>query len=185
MKVRTGKGGPCGFGTNAMWEMVLHYDFMRRAVLAGLIIGLISPLVGIFLVVRRLSLIADALAHVTLSGVAAGLLLQKHVPWLQSLNPLHVGAMFSVGGAMFVEQLRRLYRTYQELAIPVVLSGGVGLGVVLISAADGFNVDVAGYLFGSILAVGEGELGWIVVGGGPGVGRDFPVPQGAFCPVLR
>lgn len=163
MKVHTGKGGPCGFGTNAMWEMVLHYDFMRRAVLAGLIIGLISPLVGIFLVVRRLSLIADALAHVTLSGVAAGLLLQKHVPWLQSLNPLHVGAMFSVGGAMFVEQLRRLYRTYQELAIPVVLSGGVGLGVVLISAADGFNVDVAGYLFGSILAVGEGELGWIVV----------------------
>src|SRR5690606_20473018 len=163
LKVHTGKGGPCGFGTNAMWEMVLHYDFMRRAVLAGLIIGLISPLVGIFLVVRRLSLIADALAHVTLSGVAAGLLLQKHVPWLQSLNPLHVGAMFSVGGAMFVEQLRWLYRTYQELAIPVVLSGGVGLGVVLISAADGFNVDVAGYLFGSILAVGEGELGWIVV----------------------
>lgn len=150
-------------GTNEMWEMILNYDFMRRAVLAGLIIGLISPLVGIFLVVRRLSLIADALAHVTLSGVAAGLLLQKHVPWFQQVNPLHVGMVFSVGGAMFVEQLRRLYRTYQELAIPVVLSGGIGLGVVLISAADGFNVDVAGYLFGSILAVGEDELWWMII----------------------
>ncbi|MBO2533577.1 MAG: metal ABC transporter permease [Planifilum fulgidum] len=144
-----------------MWEMILSYDFMRRAVLAGLMIGLISPLVGIFLVVRRLSLIADALAHVTLSGVAAGLLLQKHVSVFQHVNPLHVGMVFSVGGAMFVEQLRRLYRTYQELAIPVVLSGGIALGVVLISAADGFNVDVAGYLFGSILAVGEDELRWI------------------------
>jgi zinc transport system permease protein len=144
-----------------MLEMILKYDFMQRAMLAGLIIGLISPLVGIFLVVRRLSLIADALAHVTLSGVAAGLLLQKHVAWFQQVNPLHVGMAFSVGGAMFVERLRRLYRTYQELAIPVVLSGGIGLGVVLISAADGFNVDVAGYLFGSILAVGEEELKWI------------------------
>lgn len=151
------------FSANEMWEMVLYYDFMRRAVLAGLIIGLISPLVGIYLVVRRLSLIADALAHVTLSGVAAGLLLQKHVPWFQQVNPLHVGMLFSVGGAMFVERLRGLYRTYQELAIPVVLSGGIGLGVVLISAADGFNVDVAGYLFGSILAVGKDELWWMVI----------------------
>jgi len=73
----------------------------------------------------------------------------------------------------------------EELAIPVVLSGGVGLGVVLISAADGFNVDVAGYLFGSILAVGEGELGWIVVVAALVLAVIFPVPQGAFCPVLR
>ncbi|MFC4077201.1 metal ABC transporter permease [Salinithrix halophila] len=147
-----------------MIDLILHYGFMQRALVAGLVIGLISPVVGVFLVVRRLSLIADALAHVTLSGVAAGLLLQKHAAFA-SINPLYMGMGFSLTASVFVEQLRRLYRSYQELAIPVILSGGIGLGVVLISAADGFNVDVAGYLFGSILAVGKSEIGAIVGAG--------------------
>lgn len=145
--------------------MILQYEFMQRAVIAGVIIGLISPVVGVFLVVRRLSLLADALAHVTLSGVAAGLLLHKSFPALQTVNPLYFGMGFSLTASVFVEQLRRLYRSYQELAIPIILSGGIGLGVVLISAGDGFNVDVAGYLFGSILAVSSAELQAIFVVG--------------------
>ncbi|OYD06314.1 metal ABC transporter permease [Paludifilum halophilum] len=145
--------------------MIAQYEFMQRALIAGVVIGVIAPVVGVFLVVRRLSLIADALAHVTLSGVAAGLLLQKHVPFFQGVNPLYTGMGFSLTASIFVEHLRRLYRSYQELAIPVILAGGIGLGVVLISAADGFNVDVAGYLFGSILAVGASEIRWIVTVG--------------------
>lgn len=141
-----------------MLELLFQYDWMRNALYAGVIIGLISPLVGVYLVVRRLSLIADALSHVTLSGVAAGLLLNKEVAWFQGVNPLYIGMLFSLAGSLFVEKVRRLYRSYQELAIPILLSGGVGLGVVLISAADGFNVDIAGYLFGNILAVGKDEL---------------------------
>ncbi|SFS38079.1 metal ABC transporter permease [Marininema halotolerans] len=148
-----------------MVEILLHYGFMQRALIAGVIIGLISPIVGVFLVVRRLSLIADALAHVTLSGVAAGLLLQKYVAAFAMVSPLYMGMAFSMVASVFVEQLRRLYRSYQELAIPVILSGGIGLGVVLISAANGFNVDVAGYLFGSILAVGKSEI-LAIVGAG-------------------
>ncbi|TCW39397.1 metal ABC transporter permease [Laceyella sacchari] len=141
-----------------MFDLLIQYEWMRNALYAGVIIGFISPLVGVYLVVRRLSLIADALAHVTLSGVAAGLLLQKEIAWFQGVNPLYTGMFFSLAGSMFVEKVRSLYRSYQELAIPILLSGGIGLGVVLISAADGFNVDIAGYLFGSILAVDEGEL---------------------------
>lgn len=146
-------------------EVMWQYEFMRHALLAGVIVGLISPLVGVFLVVRRLSLIADALSHVTLSGVAAGLLLQREISWLQSFNPLYMGTAFSVAGALFVEQLRRLYRSYQELAIPIILSGGIGLGVVLISAGEGFNVNVMGYLFGSIIAVNDNDVKWVVVVG--------------------
>ncbi|BCU80240.1 zinc ABC transporter permease [Polycladomyces abyssicola] len=148
-----------------MMEVMWQYEFMRHALLAGVIVGLISPLVGVFLVVRRLSLIADALSHVTLSGVAAGLLLQREISWLQSFNPLYMGTAFSVAGALFVEQLRRLYRSYQELAIPIILSGGIGLGVVLISAGEGFNVNVMGYLFGSIIAVNDNDVKWVVVVG--------------------
>lgn len=141
-----------------MFEILFRYDWMQNALYAGMIVGLISPLVGVYLVVRRLSLIAEALSHVTLSGVAAGLLLQKELPLFQSVNPLYTGMGFAVMGSMFVERIGRLYRSYQELAIPIILSGGIGLGVVLISAADGFNVDIAGYLFGNILAVGKEEL---------------------------
>jgi zinc transport system permease protein len=148
-----------------MMEVMWQYEFMRHALLAGVIVGLISPLVGVFLVVRRLSLIADALSHVTLSGVAAGLLLQREISWFQSFNPLYMGTAFSVAGALFVEQLRRLYRSYQELAIPIILSGGIGLGVVLISAGEGFNVNVMGYLFGSIIAVNDNDVKWVVVVG--------------------
>src|SRR5690606_20696144 len=75
------------------------------------------------------------------------------------------GMMFSLTASVFVERLRQWYRSYQELAIPVILSGGIGLGVVLISAADGFSVDVAGYLFGSILAVSPSEIGAIIGAG--------------------
>jgi zinc transport system permease protein len=144
-----------------MLEVMLKYDWMQNALIAGIVIGFISPVVGIHLVVRRLSLIAEALSHVTLSGVAAGLLLKKEIAGLASFNPLWSGMAFSVAGSLFVERIRKLYRSYQELAIPIMLSGGIGLGVVLISAADGFNVDIAGYLFGSILAVGDEELGLI------------------------
>lgn len=147
-----------------MFETILEYEFMQRALLAGITIGVISPIVGVFLVVRRLSLIADALSHVTLSGVAAGLLLQKEFPALQ-INPIYTGMGFAVTGSLFIEQLRRLYRSYQELAIPIILSGGIGLGVVLISAADGFNVDIAGYLFGNILAVTQEDLYTILITG--------------------
>lgn len=145
-------------GTYKLIQDFMQYEFLQYALYAGLLIGLISPLIGVYLVVRRLSLIADALSHVTLSGVAAGLFLQKKLNLFTEINPIYVGMGFSVIGSVFVEQLRRLYRSYSEIAIPIIMSGGVGLGVVLISAADGFNVDIAGYLFGNILAVRVDEL---------------------------
>ncbi|WP_044641457.1 metal ABC transporter permease [Risungbinella massiliensis] len=144
-------------------EDLTKYEFLQNALLAGVLIGLVAPLIGVYLVVRRLSLIADALSHVGLSGVAAGLLLQKEVSALASLSPIYTGMGFSVVGALFVERIRKLYQSYQELAIPILLSTGTGLGVVLISVADGFNVDIAGYLFGNILAVRTEEIQLIAV----------------------
>jgi len=148
-----------------MLELIFRYEFMQNALLAGIIIGVICPAIGVFLVVRRLSLMADALSHITLSGIAAGLLLQKNVPLLQGINPMYVGMIFSVAGSLLVEQLRKAYRFYQELAIPIILSAGIGLGVVLISIANGFNVDLFSYLFGSVIAVNRTDLWTIIVVG--------------------
>lgn len=145
--------------------VIFTYSFIQQALFAGLIVGLISPLVGLFLVVRRLPLIADALSHVNLSGMAAGLLLQKHFAWAATVSPLYVGMLFSVIGAFFVEKLRRAYHSFQELAIPIMLSAGIAIGVILISASGGFSVDIAGYLFGNLLAVSQQDLVAILLAG--------------------
>jgi ABC-type Mn2+/Zn2+ transport systems, permease components len=139
-------------------EDVLRHAFLQHAVVSGLVIGGVCPVIGVFLVVRRLSLIADTLAHVTLSGVAAGLFLQTTVPALQAVNPVYVGMAFSVAGAFFVERLSRVYRSYRELSLPIVLSSATGLSVVLISLADGMNGDLFGYLFGSLIAVSRADV---------------------------
>lgn len=137
---------------------ILHYDFLQFAFLTGIMIGIIAPLLGVFIVVRRLSLIADALSHVTLSGIALSLLLSKNVSSLANLNPLYIGMGFSVVGSLFIERLRSVYKHYQELAIPIILSAGIGLGVIFISLAKGFTTDLFNYLFGSVSAVSQQDL---------------------------
>ncbi len=111
-----------------------EYDFLRHTFLTGILIGLIAPLLGTFIVVRRLSLIADALSHVTLAGIAFGLFLDKKfaIAWI---TPFYGGMIFSVIGSILIEKLRGVYKAFQELAIPIILSGGVGLSVIFISLA--------------------------------------------------
>ncbi|MGM7635582.1 metal ABC transporter permease [Bacillus sp. Hm123] len=145
-----------------MIEAILQYDFLQNAFITGIIIGIIAPLLGAFIVVRRLSLIADALSHVTLAGIAAGLYFGQKFA-LTWLNPLYVGMVFSVFGSLLIERLRTVYRHYQELAIPIILSGGIGIGVIFISLAEGFNTDLFSYLFGSVSAVSHNDLIVIIV----------------------
>ena len=145
-----------------MIDAILQYEFLQNAFLTGIIIGIIAPLIGVFVVVRRLSLIADALSHVTLAGIAASLLLEKKFLQAGSLNPIYMGMVFSVIGSLFIEKLRTVYKHYQELAIPIILSGGTGLSVIFISLADGFNTDLFGFLFGSVSAVSRTDF-WMVL----------------------
>lgn len=142
---------------------ILQYEFLQNAFFAGIIIGIIAPLLGVFIVVRRLSLIAEALSHVTLAGIAASLFLEKKFAVFSGLNPMYMGMAFSVAGALLIEKLRAVYKHYQELAIPIILSSGIGLGVIFISLADGFNTDLFSYLFGSVSAVSREDLWTIIV----------------------
>ncbi|MCM3650489.1 metal ABC transporter permease [Metabacillus litoralis] len=146
-----------------MLSSFFEYEFLQNAFLAGMVIGLIAPLLGVFIVVRRMSLIADALSHVTLAGIAASMLLEKKVSIFAGLNPIYLGMVFSVTGSLFIEKLRTVYKHYQELAIPIILSSGVGISVIFISLADGFNTDLFSYLFGSISAVSRTDL-YVILG---------------------
>lgn len=132
-----------------IFEM-FQYGFMQRALIAGLLVGLIAPLVGLFICLRRMSMISDALSHVCLSGVAAGL--------LGGVNPVLSASIFAVFGAIILERLRRFYTNYSELSIAIVLSTGVALAAILLSLGKGLGASFTSYLFGSIVAVSSTDI---------------------------
>lgn len=129
--------------------------FFQRALIGGVLIGLMAPLLGVFLVLRRLSMIGDTLAHVSIAGVALGFLL--------GVYPLAVGLVFSILASFAIERLRKAYKTYAELSIAIIMSGGVALATFLFTLGKGFNMDVTSYLFGSIYTLSSTDL-WVVFG---------------------
>ncbi|MFC0188170.1 metal ABC transporter permease [Fictibacillus aquaticus] len=140
-----------------------QFEFLQNALMTGLMIGLIAPVLGVFIVVRKQALIADALSHITLAGIAANLLLGKWSTVFAGVNPVYMGMVFSVSGALLIERLRKVYKHYEELAIPIIMSAGIGLSVIFISLADGFNTDLFNYLFGSIISVTRSDVWTIFV----------------------
>lgn len=136
---------------------IFSYGFILRGIEVGLIIGAISPLIGIFLVLRRYSLIADTLSHVSLAGVAIGLLL--------NVNPLLTAIGVSVLSSFAIEKLRLSKKVYGESALSIFLSGSLAIALIILSLAHGFSVDLFNYLFGSILTVKQSDV-YIILGVG-------------------
>jgi zinc transport system permease protein len=132
---------------------IFHYSFMIRALLAGLAIGVVAPLIGTFLVAKRYSLIADSLAHVSVAGVAAGVLV--------GVNPLLGALVVAVAAAYVIEQLRAAQRLTAEVALAMFLSSGLAIAVVLIGMSKKVNLDLFSFLFGSITTVSAQDL-WII-----------------------
>jgi zinc transport system permease protein len=129
---------------------LFQYSFIVRGIEVGLIIGAIAPLIGIFLVLRRYSLIADTLSHVSLAGVAIGLLLK--------INPLITAIAAATLSSVAIERLRLSKRVYGESALSIFLSGSLAIAIVLISLAHGFSTDLFTYLFGSIVTVKQSDV---------------------------
>lgn len=146
-----------------MIDALMNFDFMRYSLISGVLIGLIAPLIGAFIVVRRLSLIADALSHVTLGGISFGMFVVTVFPILTFINPMWFGILFAIIGALLIENLRTSYSNYQEIAIPIIMSAGIALSAIFISLADGFNQEIVGLLFGSISAVTKSDLTTIII----------------------
>ena len=118
---------------------LLSYEFMRRAFLAAIFIAGIAPMLGVFLVIRRQSLMADTLSHVSLAGVALGFF----------LNLLVV-----VVAAIIMEYLQNMYSSYSEISIAILMAAGLAIALVLMSLAPGNSaVSIQSYLFGSIVTI--------------------------------
>lgn len=129
-------------------------EYMQLALAAGLVVGATAPLIGVFLVQRRLSLMGDGIGHLAFAGVAAGLLAEV---W-----PVWTALIVAVAGALLVEWLRTSGLAGGDLGLALVFYGGIAAAVVLASRARSGSVNVFPYLFGSILTVDRGDV--VVVG---------------------
>ncbi len=129
---------------------LLSHGFIQRALIAGSFIAILCSTLGVFLVLRRLSLIGDGLAHVTFGSVAVGLLLKS--------SPFYVAIPIVMLGGLGILKLMEKARLYGDAAIGIVSSIGIATGIIFASIAGGFNIDLFSYLFGNILAINRTEV---------------------------
>ena len=128
---------------------MLQYDFMQNAIIAGIFISILCPAVGVFLVLKRYSMMGDALSHASFAGVALGLIL--------GYNPIICAFIFTSICGLLIEFLRDYYKKYAELILVIVMTLSIGIAITLISTGK-TNANVNSYLFGSILTVSKNEL---------------------------
>ncbi|MER5649545.1 metal ABC transporter permease [Streptosporangium sp. NPDC002524] len=133
---------------------LLQFDFMQRALIAALLVGLAAPAIGTFMVQRRLALLGDGIGHVALTGVALG--------FLTGTAPVLTAVLVSVLGAVAIELVRARGRTSGDVALALLFYGGIAGGVLLISLAPGgSNATLMSYLFGSISSVAVEDV-WVI-----------------------
>ena len=130
-------------------------EYMQLALASGLAVGACAPLIGTFLVQKRLSLMGDGIGHMAFAGVAAGLLM--------GVSPLWTALVVAVAGAVTIEWLRLRRRASGDLALAVFFYTGIAAGVVLTGLAGSLNSGVLTYLFGSVLTVSPTDTISIVV----------------------
>jgi zinc transport system permease protein len=132
----------------------LRYGFLQRALLAGIFVAIACAVLGVFLILRRDSMIGHGLAHVAFAGIALGLLLD--------LMPLAVAAAVAVVAALGIMKLKERAGLYGDTAIAIFSSVGFAVGILIVSLSQGFNIDLFGYLFGEILAIDAYEVGFSI-----------------------
>ena len=133
---------------------ILQYGFMQRAFLVGILLAVITPCIGITIVLKRMSMIGDALSHSSLAGVVLGLIL--------GVNPVAGAVVMCIVAALGIEAIRKKIPRYSEVAISIVMSAGIGLAGVLSGFVEN-GASLNSFLFGSIVSISEGELALVVV----------------------
>jgi len=134
---------------------LLQLPFMQRALLAGLVLGILLAFLGIFVTLRKMAFFSDGVAHAALAGAAIGLLTR--------FRPLISALLFSMLLACLIYWLEKKSNLSSDAIIGILFTSGMALGIVLISLRKGYQPELLGYLFGNILAIRRQDLALIVV----------------------
>ncbi|WP_155855260.1 metal ABC transporter permease [Actinotalea ferrariae] len=142
---------------------MLTDPFMQRALVVAALVGLTAPVIGTYLVQRRLSLLGDGIGHVALTGVALGWLVGNTLELTrQDALALPGAVLAAILGAVAIEVVRSRGRTSGDVALALLFYGGIAGGVLIIGQAGGTSANLVGYLFGSISTVSSGDV-WLTV----------------------
>ena len=131
------------------------YGFMRQAFQASFLISIIAPILGLFLILRRQTLLADTLSHVSLVGVALGLLL--------GVAPTWTNIVVVIFASILLEYIRIIYKSYTEISVAIMMSGGMALALVLMSFNDTTAMSLNTFLFGSIVTISTDQVLFLLV----------------------
>lgn len=129
---------------------IFEFSFMIRAFVAGIIIAALASLLGLFVVVRRYSMLSDSLAHISLLGVALGFLFSVSTTWSALVVVL--------SASWLIEYLRRNHNIYSDSILSIFLSGSLAIAIIIVSLSNSFNTSLFDYLFGSIVAVSDEDI---------------------------
>ncbi|HFI0036295.1 TPA: metal ABC transporter permease [Streptococcus suis] len=140
-----------------MFDMsIFQYDFMQRAFLAIIAMSLFSPILGVFLILRRQSLMSDTLSHVSLAGVAFGLVL--------GISPTVSTLLVVIVAAVFLEYLRTIYKNFMEIGTAILMSTGLAISLIVMNKSGGkSSLSLDQYLFGSIVTISQEQV-WALFG---------------------
>lgn len=128
----------------------LQYSFIQKAFLAGSFVAIVCSALGLFLVLRKMSLIGDGLSHVSFGAIALGLFF--------GIYPFYIAVPVVMIASVLILKISEKTKIYGDSAIGIVSSVGIAGGVILASISSGFNVDLFSYLFGNILAISNTEV---------------------------
>ena len=139
-----------------------HYTFLQNALLTGILASVACGIIGTYIVVRRISYIADGIAHTVLGGMGAALYLHKVYHW-QGVVPIHGALVAAVIAAIVIGLVSLWAKQREDTVISAFWAVGMAVGIVFISRTPGYNEDLMGYLFGNILMVSSEDL-WMLAG---------------------
>ena len=129
---------------------LLNYRFFQNALIGGSVSALACSLIGLFVILRQESMIGDGVAHVSFGGIAIGLFLD--------INPLFTALIVSIIAVLGISYMKKQGLAESDSATAVILAIGFSTGLIIISLAGGFNVELFSFLFGSILTISRQDM---------------------------
>lgn len=140
---------------------LLKYPFLQHALITGLLAGVACGVIGTYIVVRRITYIADGIAHCVLGGMGAALYLHRVYHW-HSLTPMHGAIIAALIAAVIIGLVSLWAKQREDTVISALWAVGMATGVMFLAKTPGYNEDLMSYLFGNILMVSTGDL-WMLV----------------------
>ncbi len=140
---------------------LLSYDLFQNGLIAGGIIGLLLPIIGIVVLLRRMTFIADSFGHINMAGIALSILIASIFPNLAGFGTV-ITIMWTILAAVLIEFLRDKYKEYKELSITLVYSVSIALMMIFLSLAGGYNSSLFAVLFGNINGISDQDVQVII-----------------------